>query len=236
VTIRVLFAEDHGLMRSGICSLLRDAGHAEHVGDNLELVGEPIELVGACSDLPTLLQAIDETTPDVVLTDIRMPPDRRDEGIQVARHCRSRHPRTGVLLLSQYVDAAYLSTLLEHGEEGRGYLLKERVANDEELIDAIRAVAAGGAVIDPTVVAAAMRARRRRDGAGLAGLSPRETEVLAEMAQGRNNAAIARSLVITQRAVEKHINSVFAKLGVSTEEGVHPRVRAVLFYLLGGAR
>jgi DNA-binding NarL/FixJ family response regulator len=222
VSIRVLLAEDHGLIRDSFGSLLR----ADY----------RVNLVGAFPDLPTLLYAIDETQPDLVLTDIRMPPDCSDEGIQVARHCSSRHPRTAVLLLSQFVGAAYLRRLLEYGYERRGYLLKERVADGDELVEAILTVAAGGSVIDPSVVEEGMRALARRGDPGLARLSRRETEVLAAMAEGRNNAAIARSLVITQRAVEKHINAVFTKLGVSTEDGIHPRVRAVLFYLFGRAQ
>lgn len=219
MTVTVVVAEDHPLLREGLRSMIRES--------------EDIELVAACSDLPGLLAAIDEHEPDVVLTDIRMPPGRSDEGVRAAQHCRELHPRTGVLLLSQYVDAGYVKTLLKQGTDGRGYLLKERVSDVDELVGAIRTVAAGGSVMDPKVVEALVNAKSRRGDGDLSRLSARELEVLGEMAQGRNNAAIAASLFITQRAVEKHINSIFAKLGVGMEDAAHPRVRAVLLYLSG---
>lgn len=217
MTIRVVLAEDNVLLREGMRGLLR---------------GEPdLELVEACSNLDDLLAALDNHEPDVVLTDIRMPPLRRNEGLQAAEHCRAHHPATAVLLLSQYVEPGYVRALLNSGTEGRGYLLKERVAEVDELLAAIRTVAEGGSVIDPKVVESLVTTKSRRSDSGLERLSPRELEVLGEMAQGRNNATIATSLVITQRAVEKHINSIFSKLGVSYDDAAHPRVTAVLAYL-----
>jgi len=219
VTYRVVIAEDNALLREGMRTLV---------------AAEPgLEVVAACADLDALLAAVATHDPDVVLTDIRMPPTRTDEGVRAAERLRREHPRTAVLLLSQYVDPAYVRSLLRQGTEGRGYLLKERVADVEELASAIRTVAAGGSVVDPKVVEAMVQTRTRRGDEGLGRLSPRELEVLAEMARGRNNAAIAGSLVISQRAVEKHINSLFAKLGVTEGEESHPRVRAVLTYLTG---
>ena len=220
MTIRVVLAEDNALLREGVRGLIGEQ--------------EDFDVVATCADLDGLLRAIDELEPDVVLTDIRMPPTRTDEGTVAAEHCRSHHPGTAVLLLSQYVDPGYVRTLLNHGTEGRGYLLKERVADVGELVAAIRTVAAGGSVVDPKVVEALVRRRSRPVDGSLVSLSPRELEVLAEMAQGRNNAAIAASLVISQRAVEKHINSIFAKLGLAHDDEAHPRVRAVLAYLAGG--
>ena len=217
MTLRLVVAEDHPLLREGLRSMIESS--------------DEIELVATCSDLPGLLAAVDEHRPDVVLTDIRMPPGRSDEGVRAAEHCRRHHPQTGVVLLSQYVDPGYVRTLLKHGTERRGYLLKERVSDVDELIAAVRTVAEGGSVMDPKVVEALVNAKTRRGDADLGRLSARELEVLGEMAQGRNNGAIAASLFITQRAVEKHINSIFAKLGVSMEDEAHPRVRAVLLYL-----
>jgi DNA-binding NarL/FixJ family response regulator len=217
MVLRVVLAEDNSLLRE----LLR--GPME--------MAEDLQLVAVCSELEEALSAVEELTPDVVLTDIRMPPDRIDEGIQIARRCRSEHPHVGVVLLSQYVDPAYVRILLDQGAEGRGYLLKERVADIDEIVGAMRTVAAGGSVVDPKVIEVLVRSRSSRRDAGLARLSRREREVLAEMARGESNAAIATSLVITQRAVEKHINSIFGKLGVRYSHDIHPRVRAVLMYL-----
>jgi len=219
MSLRIILAEDNALLRAGIRELVRGA--------------DDLELVAVCGDLPGLLSAVDELAPNVVLTDIRMPPSRTDEGIQAALHCRLTHPEMGVVLLSQYVDPAYVRRLLDRGAEGRGYLLKERVADVDELVTALRTVASGGSVIDPQVIHALARRGAARGDSAVAQLSAREIEVLGEMARGRSNAAIATSLVITQRAVEKHINSIFAKLGVRNDDELHPRVRAVLLYLSG---
>ena len=219
MTISVLLGEDNVLLREGMRGLLASV--------------EDLELVATCSDLDGALTSIDATSPDVVLTDIRMPPTHTDEGVQIARHCRARHPRTGVVLLSQFVDPGYVRSLLDSGSAGRGYLLKERVSDVDELLAALRTVAAGGSVVDPTVIEQLVRLGRSRGDSGVTRLSARELEVLAEMARGHNNARIANTLFITQRAVEKHINSIFAKLGVGVGDETHPRVRAVLLYLSG---
>jgi DNA-binding NarL/FixJ family response regulator len=192
---------------------------------------EDFELVGAASDLPTLLALVDEQVPDVVVTDIRMPPTGSDEGIEAAAWMREHHPQIAVVVLSQYTAPGYALALLEHGSAGRGYLLKERIGSVDELARAIRTVAQGGSVIDPVVVDELVRARSQERHLGLSSLTPRETEILAEMAQGKSNSAIAASLFVTERAVEKHTNSIFAKLGLSEEKDVNRRVKAVLVYL-----
>jgi DNA-binding NarL/FixJ family response regulator len=222
MTLRLAVAEDNPLLREGLRSLI--------------LTADDVELVAACSDFDQLVAAIDEHRPDAVLTDIRMPPSRTDEGVRAAEYCRRHHPRTGVVLLSQYVDPGYVRTLLRHGTDGRGYLLKERVADVDELVAALRTVASGGSVMDPKVVEGLVLGKSRQRDPDLQRLTSREVEVLGEMAQGRNNAAIATSLFITQKAVEKHINSIFAKLGVGFDDEAHPRVRAVLLYLTGAPR
>jgi DNA-binding NarL/FixJ family response regulator len=219
MTTRLVLGEDNTLLREGMRGLLS----AE----------EGLEVVASCADLDTIRDSIDELEPDVVLTDIRMPPTWTDEGVQVARHCRVRHPSTGVILLSQYVDPGYVRSLLESGSAGRGYLLKERVSDVDELVTAIAAVARGGSVVDPQVVEHLVKAGVSRGNSNVGRLSARELEVLAEMSRGHNNAAIAATLFISQRAVEKHINSIFSKLGVGLEGAAHPRVRAVLLYLSG---
>jgi len=215
VAIRLVLAEDSYLVREGIARLL---------GTQPEL-----SVVATCSDLGSLLAAVESERPDVVLTDIRMPPARRDEGIEAARQLRAASPEVGVVVLSQYVEPRYALALLESGSEGRAYLLKERVEDVEQLVHAIRAVAAGGSVIDPKIVEALVSAKSEQS--PLSELTPRELEVLREMAKGRNNAAIAESLVISERSVEKYVHSIFAKLGVTWEPSVHRRVRAVLLYL-----
>ena len=219
--LRVVIAEDNALLREGLRGLISAV--------------DDLSLVATCASLDELFAALEAHAPDVVLTDIRMPPTRSDEGLQAARHCRTHYPGTGVVLLSQYADPGYVKALLEDGAEGRGYLLKERVGDVDELVSALRTVAAGGSVVDPKVVEALVQSGSRRGNADLDRLSAREREVLGQMALGHNNSAIATSLFITQRAVEKHINSIFAKLGVGTEDQAHPRVRAVLVYLSGGA-
>jgi DNA-binding NarL/FixJ family response regulator len=217
--VRLVLGEDNALLREGMRGLLGAA--------------DDIEVVASCADLHSLRESVDALSPDVVLTDIRMPPSWSDEGVQIARHCRAHHPSTGVVLLSQYVDPGYVRSLLDSGSAGRGYLLKERVADVDELVSAIRAVADGGSVVDPQVIEHLVKAGISRGDRNVGRLSARELEVLAEMSRGQSNAAIAASLFITQRAVEKHINSIFAKLGVAGADGAHPRVRAVLMYLSG---
>jgi DNA-binding NarL/FixJ family response regulator len=216
-TIRVALAEDNALLREGTSRLIAAT--------------EDFELVGVAASLPELLAVVDDKVPDVVITDIRMPPTGADEGIQAAAWIDRHHPGTGVVVLSQFTEAAYAVALLEHGSAGRAYLLKERVASVAELASAIRAVASGGSVIDPLVVDELVRARTRERRSGLSLLTHRESEILAEMAQGKSNSAIAATLFITERAVEKHINSVFAKLSLAEERDVNRRVKAVLVFL-----
>src|SRR5260370_15692980 len=201
--IRVALAEDHVLLREGISRLVA--------------ANEDFELVGAASDLPQLLAMVAEQVPDVVVTDIRMPPTGTDEGIQAAAWIRQNHPRVGVVVLSQYTAPGYAVALLEPGSAGRGYLLKERVGSVDELARAIRAVAGGGSVIDPLVVDELVRARSQERMSGLSSLTPRESEILAEMAQGKSNAAITRALSVTERALGAHTHSIFSKLGLSEE-------------------
>ena len=210
-------AEDNVLLREGMSRLVA--------------ANEDFELTGVAGDLPQLLALVKEREPDVVVTDIRMPPTGTDEGIKAAAWLREHFPRTGVVVLSQYVAPGYALALLEHGSAGRAYLLKERVGSVDELARAIRAVAAGGSVIDPQVVDELVRARSAQRESGLSLLTVRETQILAEMAQGKSNSAIAATLFVTERAVEKHTNSIFAKLGLSEERDVNRRVKAVLVYL-----
>jgi DNA-binding NarL/FixJ family response regulator len=216
-TVRVALAEDNVLLREGMSRLVA--------------ANEDFELAGVAGDLPQLLALVKEREPDVVVTDIRMPPTGTDEGIKAAAWLREHFPRTGVVVLSQYVAPGYALALLEHGSAGRAYLLKERVGSVDELARAIRAVAAGGSVIDPQVVDELVRARSAQRSSGLSMLTVRETQILAEMAQGKSNSAIAAALFVTERAVEKHTNSIFAKLGLSEERDVNRRVKAVLVYL-----
>ena len=216
-TVRVALAEDNVLLREGISRLV--AANAD------------FELAGVAADLPQLLALVREQQPDVVVTDIRMPPTGTDEGIKAASWLREHFPKTGVVVLSQYVAPGYALALLEHGSAGRAYLLKERVGSVDELARAIRAVAAGGSVIDPQVVDELVRARSAQRESGLSLLTVRETQILAEMAQGKSNSPIAAALFVTERAVEKHTNSIFAKLCLSEERDVNRRVKAVLVYL-----
>ncbi|MHB8507801.1 MAG: response regulator transcription factor [Candidatus Dormibacteria bacterium] len=217
MVIRVVLAEDNYLVREGIRQLLEEE--------------EGIELVATCEDLDSVNRALAEHRPDVLLTDIRMPPTGTDEGLQVADRLRHESPGTGVVVLSQYVEADYALALLEHGASGRAYLLKERVSDVGQLRNAIEEVMRGGSVIDPRVVEALVEARARRADSPLDSLTPREREVLGQVAQGKNNAAIAVGLFLTERAVEKHINSIFSKLGLGEEPDVHRRVKATLVYL-----
>lgn len=217
MVIRLIFAEDNYLVREGVRLLIEQ---------------EPdFEMVAVCEDYPALMAAVDKLEPDVVLTDIRMPPTGTDEGIKAARVLRESHPNIGVVVLSQYDEPAYAISLLEHGSQGRAYLLKERLSDIEQLAGAIRQVAAGDSYIDPKVVDALVSARSRSESSPLSRLTPRESEILSVMAQGKNNAAIAGALFLTDRAVEKHINSIFSKLNLSEEKEAHRRVKAVLLFL-----
>jgi DNA-binding NarL/FixJ family response regulator len=216
VTIRLVLAEDNYLVREGVQHLI-----------DLE---DELELIGVSKDLDELLSLVDAQRPDVVLTDIRMPPTGTDEGVRAAQRLRTSHPATGVVVLSQYLEPAYALALFEHGAQGRGYLLKERVCDIAQLSSAIREVARGGSVVDPKVVDALMTGGATSPSL-LDHLTRRELETLGEMAQGKNNAAIAAALVLGERAVEKHINAVFSKLGLAEEPDVHRRVKAVLVFL-----
>jgi DNA-binding NarL/FixJ family response regulator len=217
MTIRLVLAEDHYLVREGLRSLLDT--HAE------------IEVAAVCGDLDSLLAAVEAERPDVVVTDIRMPPSDTDEGIQAAERLRKTNPEIGVVVLSQYANPTYVLALLDGGSAGRAYLLKARVEDLEQLVTAIRTVAAGGSVIDPKVVEALVAENTRSEESPLSQLTPREHDVLREMAEGKNNAAIAGALFLTERSVEKVIHSIFVKLGLAWEEAVHKRVKAVILYL-----
>ena len=215
--IRLVIAEDDFLVREGVKELLASE--------------DDLEVVASCGDLDALIEAVDREKPDVVLTDIRMPPSNTDEGVQAAERFRESSPATAVLVLSQYDEAEYALALLEHGAQGRGYLLKQRVSDLEQLTGAIREVARGGSVIDTKIVEGLVAARAGKGASPLDQLSPREREVLAGMAEGKSNAAIAASMSLTERAIERHINSIFSKLGLSVEKDVHRRVKAVLMFL-----
>jgi len=215
--IRVVFAEDNYLVREGTAALLATSGE--------------VDLVGTAASRDELLSAVDDLGPDAVLTDIRMPPSGTNEGIEAAKLIRAAHPQIGVVVLSQFADEEYAYDLLKDGASGLGYLLKERVADVDELVRALTEVSHGGSVLDPKVVEALVAAKERMAHSPLALLTDREREVVAHMAQGQNNAAIARSLFLTERAVEKHINSLFHKLGLTEEPDVHRRVMAVLAFL-----
>jgi DNA-binding NarL/FixJ family response regulator len=217
MTVRVVFAEDNYLVREGTARLL-------------EAIPE-IELVATVGDRDALLAAVAEHKPDAVITDIRMPPTNTTEGIEAARTIRAEHPSVGVVVLSQYAEEDYAYELLKDGAEGLGYLLKERVADVDELVRALTEVARGGSILDPKVVEGLVARKDRLAKSPLAQLTEREREVLEQMAQGKNNAAIARALFLTERAIEKHINSLFHKLGLSEEHDVHRRVMAVLAFL-----
>jgi DNA-binding NarL/FixJ family response regulator len=220
VPLRVVLAEDHYLLREGVRRLLET--HPD------------VEIAAACGDLDALLAAVDAERPDVVVTDIRMPPSGVDEGIRAAERLRDTHPEVGVVVLSQYADPRYALALLESGSERRAYLLKERVEQLDQLVAAIRAVADGGSVIDPKVVEALVAERTRRDESPLRDLTRRELDVLREMAEGKNNAASAASLFLTERSVEKVIHAIFLKLGLAWEPSLHKRVKAVILYLSEG--
>jgi len=217
MNVRVVVADDTLIARQGVLQLLALAPEFEVVAD--------------CGDLPELLDAVDRELPDVVVTDIRMPPTHTDEGIRFANRLRETHPDVGVIVLSQYDEPVYALSLLDAGSDRRGYLLKDRVHDPAELRDAIQAVARGGAVIDPSLVDALVKGKAAIERSALSELSPRERQVLAEIAQGKSNSAIAESLVLSKRAVEKHINSIFLKLGLGFADDVSKRVKATLMFL-----
>jgi DNA-binding NarL/FixJ family response regulator len=221
MAIRLVLAEDHYLVREGVRRLLETSPE--------------FEIAAVCGDLESLLAAVDTERPDVVVTDIRMPPDGSDEGIQAAERLRETNPEIGVVVLSQYANPTYVLALLEGGSGGRAYLLKERVGDLEQLAAAIRAVADGGSVIDAKVVEALVAQNARDEESPLSQLTPRERDVLREMAEGKNNAAIADALVLTEGSVQKVIHSIFLKLGLSWETAVHKRVKAVILYLAESA-
>jgi DNA-binding NarL/FixJ family response regulator len=217
MTVRLVVAEDSYLVREGVLRLLESQ--------------PDLEVAAACGDLDSLLAAVESEQPDVVLTDIRMPPGDTDEGIRAAERLRETNPEVGVVVLSQYATPSYVLALLEGGSARRAYLLKERVKDVDQLVGAIRAVAEGGSVIDPKVVEAMVAESARDEESPLSQLTPRERDVLREMAEGKNNAAIAASLFLTERSVEKVIHSIFLKLDLTWEPAVHKRVKAVILYL-----
>jgi DNA-binding NarL/FixJ family response regulator len=217
---RVVLAEDSFIMREGLREVLTANGG--------------IEVAASCGDFDALLTAVEAERPDAVVTDIRMPPTNTDEGIRAANLLRDTHPDVGVVVLSQHDDPSYVIALFESGSAGRAYLLKERVSDRLQLTSAVKAVAAGESVIDPRVVEVLVEARTRAERSPVAKLTPREREVLAEIAQGKSNTAIAESLVLTKRAVEKHIHAIFMKLDLAFAEDVSKRVKATLLFLADG--
>lgn len=215
-----MLAEDSYILREGLEQMLRGS--------------DAVDLVASCADLGSLRQAVEQHRPQVVLTDIRMPPTHQDEGIRIAAELRTSHPQVGVIVLSQYLEPAYVMRLFETGSNGRAYLLKDRVSDPRQLTDAIAAVARGGSVIDPKVVDVLVEARSRAQHSPLKDLTTRELEVLRAIAEGKSNVAIAHDLVLTKHAVEKHINVIFAKLGLSGSpdtENISRRVMATLMFL-----
>jgi DNA-binding NarL/FixJ family response regulator len=215
--IRVVVADDSYLVREAVTHVLADS--------------DRIDVVAACDDLESLRRAIDVERPDVVVTDIRMPPSETDEGLQVAAALRETDPDVGVVVLSQYADPRYSLALLDGGSDGRAYLLKERIQHRGQLVSAILAVAQRGSLIDAKVVEALVEARARAERSPLAELTPRELEILSFVARGHDNQAIADELVLTKRAVEKHINAIFLKLGLTYATDVSRRVKATLIFL-----
>jgi DNA-binding NarL/FixJ family response regulator len=215
--VRVVVAEDSYVIREFLTATLSAA--------------PAVDLVAVCTNGKELRKAIDTWDPEVVLTDIRMPPSGADEGVRIAASLRETHPNVGVVVLSQYAEPAYAISLLEQGSGGRAYLLKERIRDKQELIGAIQAVAHGGSVIDPLIVDVLIEARSRATRSKLSELTPRERELLAEIAAGKSNGAIAESLVLTKRAVEKHVNSIFSKLNLPETQDVSRRVKATLIFL-----
>ena len=217
MALRVAIAEDSYLVREGLSRLL--TGAAE------------VDVIAVCEDAYSLLEAIDQDAPDVVLSDIRMPPFRDREGIRLAAQLRETHPDIGVVILSQYGDPSLALELFEAGSEGRAYLLKERIGDRDELVEAIKAVADGRSVVDPKIIDGLIAERARSSASPLDELTGREREVLAELATGKSNAAIASMLFLTKRAVEKHINAIFLKLNLRETEDTSRRVKAALMFL-----
>jgi DNA-binding NarL/FixJ family response regulator len=215
--LRVVIAEDNYLVREGTRRLLEDSGE--------------VVVVAAVGNAEELLDAVRRLRPDVVITDIRMPPGHGIEGILAAQAIRVEHPELGVVVLSQHADQSYAFELFRDGTAGLAYLLKERVGDVEELLHAIREVVSGRSVIDPRIVEVLVASRVRLEGSAVSRLTPRELDVLRQMAQGKTNPAIAASLVLSESAIEKNVNSIFSKLGLSQEAQVHRRVAAVLTYL-----
>lgn len=212
-----MLGEDSYLAREGISRALEAA--------------EEIELVASGGTLDEVLQAVDRLEPDVVLSDVRMPPNHTDEGIRLANELRRSHPAIGVVILSQHADALYALALFDDGSDGRGYLLKDRVRDQAELSRALLEVSRGGTVVDAKIVNELLAVRRQRETTGLEALTDREQEILALVAEGRSNGDIAETLVVTKRAVEGHINSIFSKLELGEPERVDRRVKAALLYL-----
>jgi DNA-binding NarL/FixJ family response regulator len=219
--IRVVLGDDSFLAREGIARVL----------DGIE----DVDLVAACGDLEELRSAVDRDNPDVVVTDIRMPPTNTDEGIRFSRELRTSHPKVGVVVLSQHAEPAYAMSLFEDGSNQRAYLLKERVKDEDELARALREVVAGRSLVDPRIVDKLVSARLNND-PGLEKLTPREREILSMIAEGRSNTSIAETLEITKRAVERHINGIFLKLDLGEASDVNRRVKAALLYLTGNGR
>src|SRR3954452_394142 len=217
VPIRVVLAEDSLIVRGGIEQLLA--------------ASPTVEVVATCGDIVSLYEVIERELPDVVLTDIRMPPSQTDEGIRIAHVLHDEHPGIGVVVLSQYAEPEYVLALLDAGSDRRGYLLKEGIRSRGTLVSAIGSVARGGSVIDPKIVEVLVEEQTRAERSPLTQLTDREREVLAEIATGKSNSAIAESLVLTKRAVEKHINAIFMKLGLVNSEDVSKRVKATLMFL-----
>lgn len=217
VAIRAVVAEDELVAREGLVRLLSSA--------------PDIEVVSACENYHAVQAAVENENPDVVLTDIRMPPTSKNEGIRLAQELRVSHPTVGVVVLSQFAEPEYVRRLFESGSDRRAYLLKERLRDRATLLSAIRSVAAGGSAVDPNIIEVLVSARSEDPGSPLAELTPREREVLASVAQGKNNSAIAAELVITTRSVEKNIRSIFMKLGFGDADGISKRVKATLIFL-----
>lgn len=217
MTIRVVVAEDYDVMREGLRHKIESASD--------------LELVGICEEYESLISTLDRELPDVLLTDIRMPPTGAEEGIRASEHLRKIHPKAGVVLLSNHDEPAYVYEFFKEGTSGRAYLLKERWGNAEHILSAIREVASGRSSVDPKVVEVLIEAQSWEKTSPLRFLSPRESDVLREMAHGKNNAGIAQALYISLRAVEGHVNAIFSKLSLSQERDIDRRVKAVLLFL-----